>query len=152
MKRFDFKLQPLLNYREYLERLAQQMTAKAHMDIKNCEQQIEYLRYRYIESSESLERNMLKGIDAGQFRQHHDFLNQVERDIKDQLMNRKQLVKILEKKLDNLKKRSIDKKVIERLKERKILEYKDEFQKSEQQLQDEIASLTKAREVQSHAK
>lgn len=150
MKRFEFKLQSLLNFREYLERLAQQMTAKAHMDIKACEKQIGELKDTYSTASRKLEEDMIKGLDAARFRQHHTFLDRVEKDIKDQLLNKDQLLKILEEKLKNLKKRSIDKKIIEQLKEKKATEYSEEFLKSEQKLQDEISSVTKARELQNH--
>lgn len=151
MKRFKFRLQSLLNFREYLEQLAQQMTAKAHMDVKDCENQIRDLKDRYLIASESLEADMVKGLDAIRFRQHHMYLDRVENEIKEQSIHKEELVKILEEKLRDLKKRSIDKKVIEQLKEKKTREYTDEFLKSEQKIQDEMSSVTKARELQNHA-
>ena len=42
MKKFKFRLEPLLNYRKYLERIAQQRTAKAQLDVKDCEKQVSF--------------------------------------------------------------------------------------------------------------
>ena len=64
MKRFNFKLQPVLNFREYLERLSQQKTAKAHLDLNTCENQITQLKKRYVSASDDLEKNLAKGISA----------------------------------------------------------------------------------------
>ncbi len=152
MKRFKFKLASLLNFREYLERLAQQMTTKAHMDVKDCEKQISDLKDRYLEASTSLEEDMVRGLDAVRFRQHHTYLDRVDTEIREQLRTQKELLKILEEKRRDLKQRRIDKKIIEQLKEKKFMEYTDEFLKREQKTQDEMSSVIKARELQDHAR
>ena len=147
MKRFDFKLEPLLNFRKYLELLSQQMTAKAHLDLNNCENQIALLKEKYLSASDDLEKHMVKGINAKDFKQHHHFLGNIENDIENQLRSKIELKKVLEKKIAELKKRSVDKKVIEVLKDKRQKEYNDEIIKQDQKILDEISSQKKSRDI-----
>lgn len=151
MKRFAFRLQPLLNYREYLERLAQQGVARTQVDIRHCEQQIEQLKARMVKSQADLDTDMQKGLNARQFRQHYQFMGRVESDIRDELVSKEKLLKTLALRLETLKKKTIDRKVIEKLKQRRSEEYSQAFQKSEQKTLDEISSVKKAREQMAHA-
>ena len=43
MKRFEFKLQSLLNYKKHLEEMARQEMARAAADVNVCEQRIREL-------------------------------------------------------------------------------------------------------------
>jgi flagellar FliJ protein len=62
-----------------------------------------------------------------------------------------QLEKILKKKRLVLKKRSVDKKAIERLREKQAKEYNQELLAIEQKELDQISSLKKAREISNDA-
>ncbi|THB80053.1 MAG: flagellar export protein FliJ [Desulfobacteraceae bacterium] len=151
MKRFTFKLQSVLQYREYLEHLEQQKVAKVQLEIRQCEDSIAQLNGTLRDGVAGLEKDMEKGMGAAQFRHHHTFLGRVESDIRDRLSSKKQLLHALAQNLESLKKKTIDKKVLERLRERKAREYQDEFLKSEQQTADETASVKKIRDIQDHA-
>jgi len=145
MKRFKFKLQPLLNYRQYLERLAQQNTAKANLNVKNCEKQITHLKQAYNQNADTIERNMLKGVKASEFRRYHDYLDSVENSIEDEKSRKIDLKKVLKEKLLELKKKSVDKKVMEIYREKLKADYTQEIIKIEQKELDEISSLKTAR-------
>ncbi len=150
MKKFDFKLQSLLSYRNYLERLAQQRVAKAQMDLLNCENRIRELENRYESGVRGRDKEMSAGVTAQRFHQHCQFLDQVDSAIKNQVAGKGKLKKLLAEKIVALKKHSIDKQVIERLKDRRIKEFQQAYIKNEQLVLDEIASLKKSREVQEH--
>ena len=145
MKRFAFKLQPLLNYRQYLERLAQQNTARAHMDVKNCEKQITNLKQTYDQNSDKIENIVVKGVKASEFRRYHHYLDSVESGIEDEKLKKIELKKVLKKKLSDLKKKSVDKKAMELYREKLQNEYTQEIIKIEQKELDEISSLKTAR-------
>lgn len=145
MKRFAFKLQPLLNYREYLERLAKQNTAKAHMDVTHCTNRIAALKQTYDQNSQTVEDILAKGVNASEFRQYHQYLDAVESGIEDEKLRKIQLSKILMEKLLALKKKSIDKKAMEIYRERLMAEYTQKMIKIEQKELDEISSLKTAR-------
>jgi len=147
MKRFNFRLEPLLNYRKYLERIAQQHTAKAHMDVKNCENQISNLKQIWTESTDEVENIVEKGVSAKEFKRHHDYLDSVEAGIIQEKSRKLQLKKVLKEKLLELKKKSVDKKAMELYREKLKAVYTQELLKNEQKELDEISSLKIAREL-----
>jgi flagellar FliJ protein len=147
MKRFDFKLEPLLGYRGYLEKRARQETAEALRKVKTSEEMIEQLKKRYAECREDLEDVTSRGVSAGRFRHYQNYLDSVESGIEEESDRKKYLDKVLGEKMAELKSRRINKKVIEQLKERKVAEYMEELRKFEQSELDEVVSLRKAREI-----
>ncbi len=147
MKKFQFKLNPLLNYRKYLERLAQQDTAKAHLDVKNCEALIQALKQDRIQQADTIEKILQKGTSATQFKLFHDYLDAVENQIEDENGRKKQLKDVLKKKVEILKKKTVDKKVMETYRERQQIKYNDQLRQTEQKELDEISSLKTARKT-----
>ncbi len=148
MKRFSFRLQSVLRYRQYLERLAQQETAKANMDVQESQNRIEALKKRHIEVSEALESVALKGVTALALKRYHDYLDSLHDGIKLERNNRQRLQAILIEKQSALANKRVDREVVERLREKKESLYMDGLLKEEQKIIDEISSLKKAREVQ----
>ena len=151
MKRFEFKLQALLNFRKHLERIAQQDLAKTVMAVTDCENQISSLQTTHGQSAKRLELIVEKGVTAQDFKQHHAYLGDVTRMIAGEKQRKMQLEKVLIKKRIELKKRSIDKKAMERLREKQAKEYNQELLTAEQKELDEISSLKKAREISNDA-
>jgi len=147
MKRFEFKLQALLNFRKHLERMAQQDMAKTVMEVADCEQQIDSLQVTHVQSAQRVELLVEKGISAKEFKQHYDYMGSLTRMIAEEKQRKIQLKKSLEKKRLALKKTSIDKKAMERLREKQAKEYNQELLVAEQKELDEISSLKKAREI-----
>ncbi len=145
MKKFDFRLQPLLKYRQYLERVAQQKTAKAHMDVKNCEKQISHFTKVYANSNDRIKEEVVKGISAVEFKRYHDYLDSVESTIKEEKLRKNDLKKVLAEKLVELKKKSVDKKAMELYREKLRTAYTQEMIKTEQKDLDEISSMKTAR-------
>ena len=147
MKRFEFKLQALLNFRKHLERMAQQDMAKTVMEVTDCEKQIGSLQITHGQSIQRVELLVEKGIGAREFKQHHAYLGAVTSMIAEEKQRKIQLEKVLEKKRLALKKRSVDKKAMERLRESQAKEYNHQLLVAEQKELDEISSLKKAREI-----
>ncbi|MBU0969778.1 MAG: flagellar export protein FliJ [Proteobacteria bacterium] len=147
MKRFEFKLKALLNFRKHLERMAQQDMAKTVMEIAACEQQIDSLETIHGHSAQRLELIVEKGVGAKEFKQHQAYIEAVIRMVGEEKEQKFQLGKVLEKKRLVLKKRSIDKKAMERLREKQAKAYNQELLGAEQKELDEISSLKKAREI-----
>ncbi len=152
MKRFKFKLQALLNFRKHLERVAQQDMAKTVLEVTACEKQIDSLQISHGQSALQLEQIVEKGVGAEIFRQHQVYLGAVLEMISQEKQRRVQLGKVLEKKRLALKKRSIDKRAMERLRESQAKEYNQELLVAEQKELDEISSLKKAREISNDTK
>lgn len=147
MKRFRFRLQSVLDYREYLEHLARQEAARAYQDVLQAEEEIAALKTQYRAADEALDKASAKGMSALQFKAYQDFLNAVEREISAQTSHRETLKKQLLKKQKDLTRRSIARKVMEKLKEKKKRRYLEDSLKLDQSIIDEIVSVKKAREI-----
>lgn len=147
MKKFVFKLKSVLNYREHLENLARQEVMKVLTDMDECRKRMERMRQARQMLAVQVEKETVKGISAILFRQYNDYMDSLERDISLMEQDLAQLQKVLAVKQQFLTKRSVDRKVIERLRDRKRAEYLQEVMSEEQKSADEISSLKKAREV-----
>jgi flagellar FliJ protein len=147
MKRFEFKLQSLLNFRKHLEQMAQQDMARAVMDVTACEKLIDSLQNTHGQWVIRLENLVEDGVGAKEFNQYHAYLGAMTQMITEEKHQETQLNKILQEKLLILKKRTIDKKAMERLREKRSKEYNLDLLAEEQKELDEISSLKTAREI-----
>ena len=147
MKKFQFRLQSLLKYKRHLEQVAKQEMAKAVADVVTCEQRITELQKDRISATDQLEAQVEKGMGAGQFNRYTEFITALDQMIIREQSKKTELEKILSDKRDALKQRTIEKKSLERLREKQAREYTQEMIREEQKGLDEIASLKTAREV-----
>ncbi|MEH0019882.1 MAG: flagellar export protein FliJ [Desulfobacter sp.] len=147
MKRFKFKLQSLLNYKKHLEQVARQEMAKVVADVNQCEQQIKDLHEDKALSARKLDRLVEKGISAQEFNLYNGFLTTLDNMILDEKNRKISLKKLLAEKRSMLKKRTIDKKAMERLRERRAEEFTREMLLEEQKGLDEIGTLKTVREM-----
>ncbi len=146
MKRFQFKLQPVLKYRQYQEQLASRNTARAQLDVTQSAMRIDQFKQEQVRSAEELDRVSTAGITSQLFKQYCDYQDFMEYEIQGETVNKKKLEQILVEQRRILKKKSIEKKVMERLRQKKEDAYMNEFRKAEQGIMDEMVSLKKARE------
>nr|WP_320190928.1 flagellar export protein FliJ [uncultured Desulfobacter sp.] len=147
MKRFQFRLQSLLKYKRHLEQVAKQEMAKAVADVLACEQRITQLQKERILATDQLDALVEQGIGAGQFNRYRQFITSIDQTIILERKKKTELEKILADKRDILKQKTIDKKSLERLREKQEREYTHAMLREEQKGLDEIASLKTAREV-----
>ncbi len=147
MKRFKFALSSLLDFRGYLERMARKETAIAYKNVNESQKAIDELKARYIRTAAEFDEIVYKGINAKQLQVYRNYLDVMDYGILQEKQRKKELEKKLNDQIAELIKKSVDRKVIEQLKEKKEMEYMDEFRKSEQKIIDEVVSLKKAREL-----
>lgn len=147
MKKFSFRLESLMKYRQYQELQAQQDVARAYRDVQVCEIRIHTLELAHSRTAQTLDRAAVKGITANEFKNYSDYLDGLADDLAQLLRQKTALATQLREKQALLTRRSVDRQVLERLKTRKRNEYIQGFQRSEQNASDEIASLKKAREI-----
>ncbi len=151
MKKFVFRLQPLLKYRQYLEHIAKQELAKAYQNVRDVEILINSLEELYSRKAAELDNEAVNGIRAQYFKQCIDYLGSLENEIKSEKIKLANLRKVLAEKQAKLTRKSVEKKVIERLRQKKENDYMNEFRKEEQKESDEMASLKKARQIKEAA-
>lgn len=147
MKKFQFKLDPLFKYKKYQERIAQQETAKAHLDVKTCEQQIADLRQTWDTQRQTMETAAQKGVSASVFQQYYQYLSSVGGSIVQERRRKIELDRTLDEKLLELKKKSMDKRAMELYRDKMKARYTQEVIQIEQKELDEISILKTARKT-----
>lgn len=147
MKKFKFRLEPLMRYREFLERQKQLEVAKARSDVLSCEQSIEQTRIAFSETVNLLEDDLGKGMDAVRFLRVKNYLSGLESFENTEKERRSKLIGILTQRQKELEKKSIEKKAIEKLKLRQKEEYYTVMNKEEQKSLDDIIILRQTRSL-----
>ncbi len=146
MKNFKFTLESLLSYKRHLEHLAQQATATAKKDVQDCVNHIKKCRKEIADTIRDLEEEATAGISAERFKIKTNYLGNVEMEIEFEENRLVGLKKVLIEKQSALKQKSIEKKVLDNLKEKKKEEYFKEIEKIELKTNDDMIVLRKARE------
>ena len=103
MKRFRYRLEPLLRYRKHLERMAQLEAAKASSEVSACGHAIDMLKVDYHEHTLELDEKMSSGMRAENYLTYRSYLNGMETIIDGERKRHKQLKKILRQKQAALK-------------------------------------------------
>lgn len=142
MKKFQFSLKALLSYREHLEQIAMQELAKAQSDVNQVTAYIEEIEEEFNKARNSLEIESEKGITSEELGMYIDYLNGLEQkkyEAKEVLVR---LMVIVEKRRSALQTKSIEKKIIMNLKDKRRTEYVNEALKSAQSDSDEMVLLS----------
>ncbi len=141
-----FTLHQVLNYRADLERLRKQEFATARQDLDRANDKLEQERQEAAElAREFAERN--GQIDSVvELQLYADFFARKREQIKQQQERVVALDRILEHRREELVQATQDKKVLESLKEKKELAFRQEQQRKERDFLDEIAVQKKGRE------
>ena len=147
MKKFSFRLEALIKYRQYKELHARQEVARTYRDLNECELVVRDLEQRLSRTVELLDRATAVGINVAEFKSYQAYLDGVSDDLTQQSNKKKSLEDLLAEKQTLLTRASVERQVLDRLKAKKKAQYMIEFQKLEQNASDEIASLKKAREI-----
>ena len=147
MKKFQFRLQALLRYKKHLEQMARQEMAKAVAEVNACEMEIQRLVHERLNAALRLEERVAKGIRSGEFKRYQEFLVIMDQIIVQERIRKQRLEKIMEEKRSMLTQRTIEKKAMERLREKRAEEYTRDMLREEQKMLDEVASLKRVREL-----
>jgi flagellar protein FliJ len=123
MKRFQFRLESLLRYREHLLEQAQQEVARIRADILACDERIAHMEKDSAETDQELDKEVSAGIDVKRYQHYTKYLEGIESNIGRENLRQKQLMKLLEEKQKHLHQRAVDKKVLENLKNRRRDDY-----------------------------
>ena len=139
MKRFQFRLESLLRYREHLLEQAQQEVAGIRADVLACDERIALLEKDSAANNQKLDKEVSAGIDVKRYQHYTKYLEGIESNLGAENLSRKQLMKFLEEKQKHLHQRAIDKKVLENLKNRRRDDYyKDLIQRLHKDTDDTV--------------
>ena len=150
MKRFKFKLENVLRYRETLEDLAKNNYRDAMRQVNEEKERLQELEKNRSDLMASYNDKIKPGSVI-----HPDTVNLISRYtaqliflIDNQHKNIEEKEKIAKEKFDEWNEKRKDVKVMEKLKEKKWHQYQKEAEKEDQQFQDEIFLAKTIRESQ----
>jgi flagellar protein FliJ len=147
MKKFKFKLEPLLRYRSFQEHQKKLAVAAARHEVMACEAAIEKMALLSRTTAETLDSAMAKGMDAMRFEWFNHYLAGLSSLRVAQEARRLELMRTLTLRQQELTEKSVARKVVENLKGRKKEDYYREALKTEQKTLDDMVILRSARKV-----
>lgn len=135
---FRFNLQKVLDYREQLEEEAKVKLSRAEASVRNGEKLYNSLREE-LENAEDNSRG--KVMQYGERWLHDQYLKGLRGDLKQAALNLRMLRQVAEEARKLLAARAIDRKLLDKLKEKQKREFIKAEQKQEQYFNDEIATI-----------
>jgi flagellar FliJ protein len=136
--RFPFSLQPLLDWKRNLEEVAQTRLAGEMTFLKTQEEEIEKLTLKRLAYEEELRNKISRGISATEYVIYKQFAEESRADLKIREHKRKETVQEIERDREKLIQISKEKKILERLKEKKQKSFLYQMEKGEQKRNDEM--------------
>ena len=144
---FKFRLDFLLRFRRQLEELAKYELAERVRRANLIETRLLELRERSGQLVESMQRKADDPIPAPLFSMYKDYLDQLRREkeaVANELTRAEDQV---EKQRQALVQASVERKVIDRLKERQKQAYMENEARQQQGILDELAALARSRRI-----
>lgn len=134
-----FRLQPALNYREILEDRARQALAEALKAQIEAQEALEGEKASEAELHEEFALRQKEGIAPDELALYRNYLRRKAEMIEECSKQLQQAGELVEERREELCNASKEKKVLEKLKEKKQAEYELELSRQEANLMDEIA-------------
>ena len=151
MKKFKFRLEPLLRYRAYLEEQKKLEVAKAGADVLECEQAIVRCQLAVDHTQTRLSADLESGVDATRFHLFCNYLSGLEQTTDLEQNKLQDLSALLAAKKEELAKQSVERKVIGNLKKRQKESYYTEMLKDEQKALDDTVILRHIRKMKNES-
>lgn len=141
MKRFSFRLDSILDYRRHLEKRAQRDLGNAHNEQARTKKVAKELRDKREDISKECSDETFRGIDVPSYNLYTSFLRILNQDLEKAHMSLKQGEEKIRAHEAVLKRKSIEKKSLETLKESQFKEYKLTRERAEQKAIDELVIM-----------
>jgi len=140
-------LQSLLNWKESLEEESRMTLAGKNRQLRRQEGEIRELAGQREENDRGLRQRMGKGILAQEYMMHKQFNEESYQDLAQKKLNKKQMEQEIEGERERLTGRMKERKILERLKEKRFKTFLNELEKLEQKNLDEVAIGTYQKRV-----
>jgi len=144
---FRFQLETVLKHRKRLEELAQREFAEAQLAVNKCLQMIEEMYRRSDEVRESIAKTQLEGTASGveEIRSMELFLQGHRKRIEEMRLRARELMNVAEEKQERLIAAAQDRKLLDKLKEKKRLAYNEWLKQMESKNLDDLTMVRTAR-------
>ncbi len=140
MPKFTFKLEPLFEYRQRLEELSQKEFGEALSKLKTEEEKIAHLKGLYGKTSAEIDALKESGATGSEMELHNSYVMGLKRHITEQERILAAVSAAVERKRVELVEASRNRKVIEIMKEKSLLQHNEKLNRQEQKESDERSS------------
>ena len=147
MKRFSFRLDNILNYRNYLEKKAQRDLFDVRNQCMERENRVKRLAGKRIESIIQCRDEAMKGLDVSTYKIYQAFLQKLDHDLETAHMDLQEEEKKVKAQEKILKKESIKKKTLEILKDLQLKDYMKRLEQEEQKYMDEMVIIRRGKKA-----
>jgi flagellar protein FliJ len=137
---FSFRLESILNWKRSLEESSQMRLAEKMKQLKTVEEEIRQLISERFESDRQLREKMTKGIQVGEVLVHKQFGESRYQDLLIKEGKRKERLSEVETERERLTGLMKERKMLERLKEKKLRKYSTQMEKLAQKANDELVT------------
>lgn len=144
MKPFSFRLDSILSYRDYLEKMAQRDLFNARNEYIGTEREIEGLAKKRMEISKTCSDEGFRGIDVPLYQIYRSFLQSLNHDLERAHISLKKAGEKVKTQEAVLKKESIKKKMLGVLKDLQLKKYMQRLVRKEQKVMDELVITRKS--------
>lgn len=141
MKKFKFKLNSVLRYRKYKERLAQIEFIKARQAVFDKQKQLYILKENRKNTISELKKKENEGIDGAIYKIYTNYINGLEFKIINEKNELQKLQKIMHEKQIHVQNEQIKRKTLERMEELEKEKYIRWVLQTEQKIMDEMVGL-----------
>ena len=142
MKKFKFKLQPLVNYKETIERMQKEELRRAQEVLKELQREEQRLLQAYVDTERSLEDALEKNENVAQALSEHDayfrYLRDAIKNVRERIVKAEQVVANCQEKLIVTMK---ELKTYDKLREEQYQEYLKEVKIEEEKEMDGLVSF-----------
>lgn len=143
MKRFRFRLEPVVRYRQYLERIAQLDLARERQAFVKTKERISAIEETIRQAAGELEAEEDHGVDVERCRLFLVYLRGLNHDIEAENRRLGEIGRRIREKQDIVKGKSIKRKTMELLKKHEYFKYLEWVGIAEQKMADELIALRK---------
>lgn len=141
MKPFSFRLDSILNYRDYLEKRAQRDLFNARNEYIKRVKAVKRLAKERVEIARRCRDEGFRGIDVPLYQIYMSFLQRLDHDIERAHMSLKKGEEKVKAQEAVLKKESIKKKTLELLKDSQLKRRLERLEREEQKQMDELVII-----------
>ena len=129
MKKFKFTLKALLSYREHAEHMVRQEVAALQREILSCRERTDALLMEVDTVRSEFDLLCQGGIDVDQYRFYSEYISGVQLKVDKERQLLEELDVYLKTKQGELLQKTVDKKVLENLRDKKKREFFENIEK-----------------------
>lgn len=147
MKKFQFRLDTVLSYKQQVQEGLQNEHAGLLQKVQLQEQQLAEVQQRYMALNQEFREAEATGMTIAEAMSYEGGLRFLEREIQKETKKLQECRRAAEKKREEVMVASQETMVLERLKEKKLDAYHKDIQKKEEQFIEELVSTTRVMEA-----